>query len=165
MVVGTYRTDEVALGRAGKRHPLEPVLAELQRRLGDVQLDLEEAEGRSFIDAFVDSEPNQLDEGFRQALLAHTDGYALFTVELLRDMQERGYLVQDKKGRWVAKKDLRQGDLVFFATKGGTRVTHVGMYVGGGEFIHAPRTGKKVRIEKLSNSFFAKTYMGGRTYL
>ncbi|TNF47874.1 MAG: hydrolase [Deltaproteobacteria bacterium] len=72
---------------------------------------------------------------------------------------------QFKAGKWVSKKKLQPGDLVFFATKGGTRVTHVGMYVGGGNFIHAPRTGKNVRIEKLSNAFFAKTYMGGRTYL
>jgi hypothetical protein len=72
---------------------------------------------------------------------------------------------QFKAGRWISKKDLRQGDLVFFATKGGTRVTHVGMYIGNGKFIHAPRTGKNVRIEKMSNSFFARTYMGGRTYL
>ena len=72
---------------------------------------------------------------------------------------------QFKAGKWVSKAKLRQGDLVFFATKGGTRVTHVGMYVGSGNFIHAPRTGKDVRIEKLSNRFFAKTYMGGRTYL
>ena len=72
---------------------------------------------------------------------------------------------QFKAGKWVSKKNLQPGDLVFFATKGGTRVTHVGMYVGSGNFIHAPRTGKNVRIEKLSNSFFAKTYMGGRTYL
>jgi cell wall-associated NlpC family hydrolase len=72
---------------------------------------------------------------------------------------------QFKSGKWVSKAKLRPADLVFFATKGGTRVTHVGMYVGDGNFIHAPRTGKKVRIEKLSNSFFAKTYMGGRTYL
>ena len=72
---------------------------------------------------------------------------------------------QYKAGRWVAKSKLRPGDLVFFATKGGKRVTHVGMYAGNGEFIHAPRTGKKVRVEKLSNKFFAKTYVGGRTYL
>jgi hypothetical protein len=72
---------------------------------------------------------------------------------------------QFKAGKWVSKKNLQPGDLVFFATKGGTRVTHVGMYVGDGNFIHAPRTGKNVRIEKLSNTFFAKTYMGGRTYL
>jgi hypothetical protein len=72
---------------------------------------------------------------------------------------------QFKAGKWVAKSKLRQGDLVFFATKGGKRVTHVGMYVGGGNFIHAPRTGKNVRIEKLSNKFFARTYVGGRSYL
>ncbi len=72
---------------------------------------------------------------------------------------------QFQAGRWVPKAQLRPGDLVFFATKGGKRVTHVGMYIGDGKFIHAPRTGKNVRIEKLSNRFFAKTYMGGRTYL
>lgn len=72
---------------------------------------------------------------------------------------------QFQAGRWVAKQDLLPGDLVFFATKGGSRITHVGMYIGNGNFIHAPRTGKKVRIEKLSNSFFARTYQGGRTYL
>ena len=72
---------------------------------------------------------------------------------------------QFKAGKWVSKAQLRPGDLVFFATKGGTRVTHVGMYVGDGNFIHAPRTGKTVRIAKLSNSFFTKTYVGGRTYL
>lgn len=72
---------------------------------------------------------------------------------------------QFKTGKWIAKSQLRPGDLVFFATKGGTRVTHVGMYIGDDSFIHAPRTGKTVRVEKLSNSFFAKTYMGGRTYL
>jgi hypothetical protein len=71
---------------------------------------------------------------------------------------------QYKAGKWVAKSNLRPGDLVFFATKGGKRVTHVGMYAGNGEFIHAPRTGKNVRIEKLSNKFFARTYVGGRTY-
>jgi len=72
---------------------------------------------------------------------------------------------QFQAGRWVPKAQLRPGDLVFFATKGGQRVTHVGMYIGEGKFIHAPRTGKNVRIEKLSNSFFTKTFMGGRSYL
>ncbi|OEU77676.1 MAG: hydrolase [Desulfuromonadales bacterium C00003107] len=72
---------------------------------------------------------------------------------------------QFKAGRWVAKNKLVKGDLVFFATNGGKRVSHVGMYIGNGRFIHAPRTGKTVRIEKLSNSFFTRTYMGGRSYL
>jgi hypothetical protein len=72
---------------------------------------------------------------------------------------------QFQAGRPVAKQNLREGDLVFFATQGGRRVTHVGMYIGDGKFIHAPRTGKTVRIAMLSNSFFAKTYVGARSYL
>jgi len=72
---------------------------------------------------------------------------------------------QYQSGKWVPREALQQGDLVFFATKGGKRVTHVGMYIGEGKFIHAPRTGKTVRVEKLSNSFFAKTFVGGKTYL
>jgi len=72
---------------------------------------------------------------------------------------------QFQAGRSVAKEHLKKGDLVFFATKGGRRVTHVGMYIGDGQFIHAPRTGKTVRVAKLSTPFFAKTYVGARTYL
>ena len=77
----------------------------------------------------------------------------------------RNSRAQFKAGRAVAKKNLKKGDLVFFATKGGKRVTHVGMYIGSGEFIHAPRTGKTVRVAKLSSKFFKKTYAGGRAYL
>jgi cell wall-associated NlpC family hydrolase len=77
----------------------------------------------------------------------------------------RNSRAQFKAGHAVKKKDLQQGDLVFFATKGGARVTHVGIYIGGGKFIHAPCTGKTVRVANLSNSFFRKTYVGGKTYL
>ena len=72
---------------------------------------------------------------------------------------------QFQAGRPVAREQLQKGDLVFFATKGGSRVTHVGMYIGNGQFIHAPRTGKTVRVAKLSTPFFANTYVGARTYL
>jgi predicted ATPase len=104
LIVGTYRPDEVALGRVGERHPLEKVLAEFKRYFGDVSADLgeaQEAEGEHFVDAFVDTEPNQLGEEFRQTLYHHTGGHPLFTIELLRDMQERGDLVRDEQGRWV----------------------------------------------------------------
>ncbi len=77
----------------------------------------------------------------------------------------RNSRAQYRAGQAVNKRDLRQGDLVFFATKGGTRVTHVGMYVGDGKFIHAPRTGKTIRISSLSSKYFRRTYVGGRTYL
>ncbi|MFQ5595325.1 MAG: AAA family ATPase, partial [Anaerolineae bacterium] len=104
LVVGAYRPADVALGRVGKRHPLEGVVNELKRYFGDIWVHLSQAavdEGRQFVDALLDTEPNRLDEGFRQALFRHTDGHPLFTIELLRAMQERGDLVQDEEGRWI----------------------------------------------------------------
>lgn len=72
---------------------------------------------------------------------------------------------QFKAGRFVYKKDLQKGDLVFFATGGGKRVSHVGIYVGDGKFIHAPRKGTTVRTDKLNNKYWSKVYMGGRSYI
>ena len=106
MILGAYRPSEVALGRAGERHPLETVFNELRRLYGDNQLDLGLAEGRAFVDAFLDSEPNQLNEEFRQSLYAVSQGQPLATVELLRDLQARGGLVQDSTGCWTARPGL-----------------------------------------------------------
>ncbi len=72
---------------------------------------------------------------------------------------------QFRKGRRVAKAQLQKGDLVFFATQGGSRVTHVGIYIGQGRFIHAPRTGKTVRVADLSAKYWSNFYVGGRSYL
>ncbi|MDH3359343.1 MAG: NlpC/P60 family protein [Desulfobulbaceae bacterium] len=72
---------------------------------------------------------------------------------------------QYRAGRSVRKGELKPGDLVFFATKGGKRINHVGIYLGGNRFIHAPRTGKTIRVASLTNPYFRKRYRGGRTYL
>ncbi len=107
LLVVTYRPDDVALGRPltssgqWERHPLEPVINELKRAYGDIWIDLESAMGRPFIDAFLDVQPNRLGEDFRAALSHQTEGHPLFTIELLRAMQERGDLVRDPEGRWV----------------------------------------------------------------
>ncbi|GHF53183.1 tetratricopeptide (TPR) repeat protein [Deinococcus metalli] len=104
LLIGTYRPDEVALGRGGERHPLEGAVNELQRYGGDITLDLDAARqrsGRAFVDALLDQEPNALDEDFRHALHAHTSGHPLFVAELLRAMQERGDLLVDAQGRWT----------------------------------------------------------------
>lgn len=77
----------------------------------------------------------------------------------------RNSRMQYRAGRSVAKTELRKGDLVFFATKGGKRVTHVGMYAGNNQFIHAPRTGKTIRYANLSSNYWKKAYVGGRSYL
>jgi hypothetical protein len=65
----------------------------------------------------------------------------------------------------VPKSDLSKGDLVFFSKKGAAKVTHVGLYVGDNRFIHAPGIGKPIRFDSLTHSYYASTYMGGRTYL
>ena len=109
LLVGTYRPEEVAIGRAGERHPLEKVLAELKRYFGEIWVDLDQAEaaeGRHFVETFVDTEPNQLEEGFRHRLFQRTGGHPLFTIELLRTMQERGDLVRDRLGRWAETQAL-----------------------------------------------------------
>jgi DNA-binding SARP family transcriptional activator len=115
LIVGAYRPAEVAQGRPPtfrraeastdtrqrERHPLESVVNEFKRTFGDIEVDLERAEGREFVDAFLDSEPNRLGDTFRETLHQLTKGHPLFTVELLRGMQEREELVQDTEGRWM----------------------------------------------------------------
>jgi hypothetical protein len=109
LIIGTYRPEEVTLGRAGQRHPLEGVINEVGRYYGDISVDLtlaQETEGRRFVDALLDAEPNELGGDFRRALFQLTGGHPLFTVELLRALQIRGDLVQDDRGRWVEGPDL-----------------------------------------------------------
>ncbi|MCI0580983.1 MAG: ABC transporter substrate-binding protein, partial [Chloroflexi bacterium] len=110
LIAGAYRPSEVALGRPGpepehrRQHALEPVIYEFGRQFGDIQIDLgrlEPVEGRKLMDALLDREPNHLSESFRVALFWRTKGHPLFTVELVRAMQERGDLVQDEAGYWL----------------------------------------------------------------
>jgi len=101
LIVGAYRSEEVALGRGGERHPLEPVVNEFQRDFGHITVNLGQAESRDFIEAFLDSEPNRLGVGFREMLYRQTRGHPLFTIELLRGLREQGDLVQDPEGCWV----------------------------------------------------------------
>jgi adenylate cyclase len=107
LVVGLYRPADIALGRPSttsgerERHPLEPVVNELQRHFGNTQVVLRQAEGKEFIKAFLDIEPNRLEIGFREALHRQTGGHPLFTVEMIRGLQARGDLVQDEGGQWI----------------------------------------------------------------
>ena len=61
----------------------------------------------------------------------------------------------------IEKKDLKPGDLVFFNTMRRT-FSHVGIYVGEGKFIHAPRTGASVRVESMQTSYWARRFDGAR---
>jgi cell wall-associated NlpC family hydrolase len=61
----------------------------------------------------------------------------------------------------VKRDELRPGDLVFFNTMR-RAFSHVGIYIGEGKFIHAPRTGGEVRIEDMRQAYWVKRYNGAR---
>jgi cell wall-associated NlpC family hydrolase len=60
-------------------------------------------------------------------------------------------------GTYVSRDQLAPGDLVFFDGLG-----HVGIYIGGGQFIHSPHTGDVVKISSLDESWYASTYVGAK---
>jgi len=62
-------------------------------------------------------------------------------------------------GSPVAREALRAGDLLFFRI-GGAAVDHVAVYVGNGEFVHAPGAGNRVRLVRIDSPWFAQRYAG-----
>lgn len=69
-----------------------------------------------------------------------------------RDMANRGESIE--------RTALAEGDLVFFGKSG--RVDHVGIYVGEGRFVHAPRTGRDVTVSKMDSGYWAQKFMSAR---
>ena len=67
-------------------------------------------------------------------------------------------------GQRVPRSDLRPGDMVFFSLSGG-RISHVGMYVGEGRFIHSPSTGKSIQITALNSGYWANKFVTARRVL
>jgi cell wall-associated NlpC family hydrolase len=78
-------------------------------------------------------------------------------------------LPRASKEQWMAgspvdRSQLSKADLVFFSTSRRGRISHVGIYVGNGRFIHAPGMGKNIRLDSLSTKYFRRHYVGARTY-
>ena len=103
-IIGSFRTTEIKAERDGKRHPIETVFNELKRDYGEIEIDLDKLEGRKFVDAYLDIEPNNLNDEFRKTLFIQTKGHPLFTIELFREMKEHGMIVRDEAGRWIEGK-------------------------------------------------------------
>lgn len=64
-------------------------------------------------------------------------------------------------GKFVSKSDLRPGDLVFFNTSG-SGISHLGIYIGNDEMIHAPSSGKSVEIAKITLKYWTNSYVTAR---
>ncbi len=86
--------------------------------------------------------------------------YRLNGLDLPRSSSE-----QWKVGRRIDRSRLQKGDLVFFATTGGNRVSHVGIYTGANKFLYAPSRGRRIQSSSLSNKYFKTRYVGSRSYL
>jgi cell wall-associated NlpC family hydrolase len=71
-----------------------------------------------------------------------------------RDMANVGERVRDRNA-------LVEGDLVFFSRRG-NHVDHVGIYIGNGQFVHAPRTGKDVEVSNLTAGYWSKKFFQAR---
>jgi tetratricopeptide (TPR) repeat protein len=109
LLVCAYRPETLQaadLGGLSDPRGLRSVLHELAREWGEVVVDLDQADGPGFVEAYVDAEPNCLGAAFRRALYDHTGGNPLFTVELLRSFEREGALRRDEAGRWIESAGL-----------------------------------------------------------
>ncbi|MCA1558763.1 MAG: C40 family peptidase [Acidobacteria bacterium] len=73
----------------------------------------------------------------------------------------RTVTLQFAAGESVQRDELRAGDLVFFSTTA-PGPSHVGMLIGGDEFVHAPSTRGEVRVERLQSTYWAQRFIGAR---
>ena len=69
------------------------------------------------------------------------------------------------RGQDVSEQNLQTGDLLFFATGGGSQVSHAGIYVGEGRFVHAPQTGGTVKLDTLSKAYWQNAYLSAKRVL
>lgn len=60
---------------------------------------------------------------------------------------------------------LQPGDLVLFSVKGARKANHAGIYVGEGRFVHAPSSGGRVRLDRLDDRYWRRTFTGARCVL
>ncbi len=89
--------------------------------------------------------------GFVDHVFSHTLG-----VKLPRTSHEIS-----RVGKPVSNHNLRPGDLVFFNTMH-RPYSHVGIFIGDGKFVHAPKTGSNIRVEQLNEKYWAARYNGAR---
>lgn len=90
--------------------------------------------------------------GFVRYVFAHAVGMQLPT----------NSAAQFLAGLKVKRADMKPGDLVFFHTHGKRRISHVGIYISNGRFIHSPTTGKSVEISSLNSGYWAKRFAGAK---
>lgn len=106
LVIGSYRPSDLPLHATSNRHPLEPVINEIGRQVGDVVVDLGTTigpiRGRAFITGLLHTLSIATDDEhpLAELLFNRTEGHPLFAIELIRWLQENGGMDQDVDGLW-----------------------------------------------------------------
>ncbi len=106
LIVGAFRPVEELPSSSAGPPSLAAMLNELRLLYGDILINLDELEERSFVDAYLDLEPNRFDETFRNDLFRYTRSHPLFTVEMLHGMRERGDVTKNQQGEWIVSSSL-----------------------------------------------------------
>lgn len=114
LIVGSYRPEHLAQRRSrdgpeAQQHPLQEVLSESLRQFGQNRIKLEysdPSEQLDFVNALLDEYDNDFGSAFRRQLARRTEGNSLFVVEVLRDMRERGDILQAEDGRWKESESI-----------------------------------------------------------
>jgi cell wall-associated NlpC family hydrolase len=141
----------------GNAVPVEPSESDFVRQMRDKASDM------------VLTSMNFLGVPYRRGGTSAEDGFdcsgftrRVFEMSLGLVLPRRADEQAHAKGLVDVKRDeLKPGDLVFFNTLKRT-FSHVGIYVGEGKFIHAPRTGGEVRVEDMRFAYWAKRFTGAR---
>lgn len=92
-------------------------------------------------------------------------GFSMTVYQLNGLNMPRSSKAQWEAGMPIDGNQLSKGDLVFFATSGSGEVSHVGIYLGENNIIHAPGWGKKIRIDSLEEKYYQRNFVGMRSYL
>lgn len=89
-------------------------------------------------------------------------GFVYYVLKSLGYSPARTPAAQIAMGTEVSKSSLKPGDIVFFAGTGGSGITHVGIYAGNGQFIHAPNSRSVVSYSDLTSGYWCDHYYGAR---
>ena len=137
--------------------PGEKISPQLQASLKQVILQLKKQLGKPYV--WGGQTPEQ---GFDCSGLV----FYAFNPVLSRNLPRTANgMFQDRTLRPVRQEKLRRGDLVFCNINQRPGADHVGVYIGDGEFIEAPRTGLNIRVSQLSDAFWQDHYLGARRIL
>ena len=164
-VFATCATPVFATPLADDSTPATPPPASLSARLGD---SIHQATDRA--SGLVSSALSAIGVPYRRGGTSAETGFDCSGFVRATFEQAMGLVLPRRSQEQAAatekidKSELKPGDLVFFNTLR-RAYSHVGIYLGEGQFIHAPRTGARVRVESMDQSYWKKRFNGARRVL